>query len=118
MFIKDHAIISGIRSQLLVRVQYVIVQLGKEHTNKTIAHFLGCSQGTVSKLRHYSLGDVKSPIRNLDRLLRICQLLKIDYSFSVKTVRGKPSYKFESGTVVNWSPSTINILSTHKRSHL
>lgn len=103
MRITDHAIIANIRSQLLVRICFVLEKLSEENTNIAMASYLSCSTGTISKLRNYNLGDRKAPLRNLDRILRVCEMLHIDYTITIKTIRGVPHHTFEAPSSTTWS---------------
>lgn len=103
MRITDHSIIANIRSQLLVRISFVLEKLSAQNTNIAMASYLNCSSGTISKLRNYNLGDRTQPLRNLDRILRVCELLRIDYTITVKTVRGVPYHTFDAPSSSTWS---------------
>lgn len=103
MRIIDHSIISNIRSQLLVRISFVLEKLSVQNTNIAMASYLNVSTGTISKLRNYNLGDRQQPLRNLDRILRISEMLHIDYTISIKTVRGVPYHTFDAPSSATWT---------------
>lgn len=110
MRITDHFVVTNIRQQLLIRVSYVLIQLSKEFSNKAMANYLNVSIGCCSQLKRFNYHtEGRTPIRNIDRLLRICEKLKIQYEFRVGSKNGRTTYNFESESVVNWGNQSARL---------
>lgn len=103
MRIVDHNTVSVIRKQLLIRISYVLNKLGSQYTNKDAASYLNISASTYSQLKNYDPTSGRSPIRNLDRLFRLCEKLKINYQFIAECKDGKSFVKVDISTVVHWN---------------
>lgn len=114
----EHKDLINIRNQLLLRVSFVLSKLSQEHTVNSLCRYLGVSTSTFYKLKHPdTYKDKKYSFKNLDKLLSICERLRIEYSFTIHSKNGRTYSKFEAKTVSDWNNKSHNLNISSKQFH-